>query len=135
MQDLTGQDIEIKISNDGKIVWVNTAEGCVLRACNINLLFLIDERKKTTDEDLAKQMASEMLLSDKPSVVIRNWRSRYKIHQKTLAQKMGISSSVICDYESGRRKSPGVALLKRLIYAIIDIKNGKEAKLQEVKSD
>ena len=39
---------------------------------------------------------------------------------------MGVSHSVVSDYESGRRKSPGVSVVKKMVDALIelDIQNG-----------
>lgn len=40
-QDLTAPtNLEIAISNDSKIVWINTENGCVFRACRIGSLSL-----------------------------------------------------------------------------------------------
>lgn len=44
--DLNGLPIEIKISHDGKTVWINTSEGCALRANKISELFIDDMRRK-----------------------------------------------------------------------------------------
>jgi uncharacterized protein YuzE len=44
MKDVSIKNIEIKISHDGKVVWVNTESGCMLRACGISHLMLLDER-------------------------------------------------------------------------------------------
>lgn len=80
---------------------------------------------------LAKRMASEIVLSETPWVEIRAWRLYFKVSQKNLANKMGITSSVISDYESGRRKSPGIAMIKKIIVALTgynplgtEVKNG-----------
>lgn len=44
--DLTAPEcVEIRIKNDGKVVWVNTENGCQFRACQIKHLELVDERK------------------------------------------------------------------------------------------
>jgi len=72
--------------------------------------------------ELAKHMASEIVLSDTPWVEIRKWRLYFKFSQKKLAGKLNITSSVICDYESGRRKSPGIAMIKKLIVALTNYK-------------
>ena len=43
-----------------------------------------------------------------------------------LAEAMGVSHSVVSDYESGRRKSPGVNVIRKMVDAFIelDIQNG-----------
>jgi hypothetical protein len=50
MIDITGPfTVQIQIRGDGKVVWVNTENGCVLRLCNIQLLEIIDEREAFRD--------------------------------------------------------------------------------------
>ena len=46
MIDTRDEDLEIKISNDGKTVWVNNRERCLLRAQNTQSLTFDDERFK-----------------------------------------------------------------------------------------
>jgi hypothetical protein len=44
--DITAPDcVEIRIKDDGKVVWINTENGCQFRACQIKHLEVIDERK------------------------------------------------------------------------------------------
>lgn len=46
-QDITGSEgVEVKVRNDGTVLWVNTIEGgCVLRICRIKEIVVEDERK------------------------------------------------------------------------------------------
>lgn len=76
-------------------------------------------------ERLARDIVSEVVLSDKPEEVIKKWRNIFKISQKTLAGDLGITPSVVSDYESGRRKSPGVNIIKRYVKALIEIDSRK----------
>jgi putative transcriptional regulator len=71
--------------------------------------------------DLKEKIAGEISLSEEPGVTIRKWRDAFKLSQQELAEHLGISPSVISDYESGRRKSPGVATVKRIVDALIDL--------------
>jgi len=50
----------------------------------------------------------------------------FHIPQVILAEKLGVSPSVISDYESGRRKSPGAKTVKRFVDVLltIDEENG-----------
>ena len=77
-------------------------------------------------EMLAKKIAGEIVVAKDPGKVLRKWRELMKIPQKELAEKIGITSSVISDYESGRRKSPGVKIIRKIIEGMIDleIENG-----------
>jgi putative transcriptional regulator len=52
---------------------------------------------------------------------LRKWRTDFEVSQTDLADELGVSSSVISDYESGRRESPGIGLVSRLVNALLDI--------------
>ncbi len=46
MKDISNsEEIEIRISQDGKVVWVNNAQGCVLRMSGLKDIVLVDERR------------------------------------------------------------------------------------------
>lgn len=44
MLDLTLENVEVTIRADGRVIWVNTEKGCVLRICGIKHFELVDER-------------------------------------------------------------------------------------------
>ncbi|MFX0170176.1 MAG: transcriptional regulator [Candidatus Hodarchaeota archaeon] len=85
---------------------------------------------------LARRIAGEISLSDNPGRVMRKWREMFHIPQIQLAENFvpidektptpGVSPSVISDYESGRRQSPGTKTIKRFVETIIalDEQNG-----------
>jgi len=77
-------------------------------------------------EKVAKDIVGEIILSDAPEAVIKKWRNIFEISQKDLANELGITSSVVSDYESGRRKSPGIKVVKKYVIALlnIDTENG-----------
>lgn len=70
---------------------------------------------------LAKDIVGEIVLSDSPEKVIKKWREIFRVSQKQLAQSLGITSSVISDYESGRRKSPGIKVINKYVNTLLDI--------------
>lgn len=70
---------------------------------------------------LAERIAGEVTLSDDPGATLRKWRTDFDVSQTELADVLGVSSSVISDYESGRRESPGIGLVSRLVQALLDI--------------
>ncbi|MBR9679783.1 MAG: helix-turn-helix domain-containing protein [Candidatus Altiarchaeota archaeon] len=74
-----------------------------------------------SSQKLATRIAGEVTLAENPGVVIRKWREIFKISQKDLARRLGMSPSVISDYESGRRKSPGTQLVSKLLNAMFEI--------------
>jgi len=45
MLDITGSEcVQVEIRNDGKVVWINTEDGCVVRICRIKHLDVVDNR-------------------------------------------------------------------------------------------
>jgi len=76
-------------------------------------------------QQLAKDIIGEIVLSDAPEDVIRKWRGIFKISQKELAAELGITSSVVSDYESGRRASPGIKVIRKYIEALLRIDSRK----------
>ena len=74
---------------------------------------------------LAEKIAGEVTLSPKPGQTIRKWRTAFDISQTELAKFLELSPSVISDYESGRRKSPGILIVKKIIEAFLGIDEKK----------
>ena len=80
---------------------------------------------------VVKDIASEIIFSPEPGKILRKWRETFAISQKELAKEFKVTSSVICDYETGRRKSPGTHVIKRYIDALMlldERKGGKTVK-------
>jgi len=75
----------------------------------------------STIKALMDKISGEIVFSDTPGKAIKKWRQIFGISQKELALKLGISPSVISDYESDRRKSPGINFIRRIIEAMIEI--------------
>ncbi|MCG1003753.1 MULTISPECIES: helix-turn-helix domain-containing protein [Halobacterium] len=71
--------------------------------------------------DLAERIAGDITLSDDPGATLRKWRTDFDVSQTDLADELDVSSSVVSDYESGRRSSPGIALVTRVVDALLDI--------------
>jgi putative transcriptional regulator len=71
---------------------------------------------------LAEAMAGEICLAENnPGAVMKRWREKFQISQKSLAEHLDVSPSVISDYESGRRKSPRVDTIRRFVEGLIEI--------------
>ncbi len=77
-------------------------------------------------ERLAKDIIGEIVLSENPDKILKKWRSIFNFSQKKVAGYLDMTSSVISDYESGRRKSPGTRVVKKYVNALLnlDIKRG-----------
>ena len=71
--------------------------------------------------ELAEKIAGEITLSDDPGATLRKWRTDFDVSQTELADSLDVSSSVISDYESGRRQSPGIGVVNRIVQALLDI--------------
>ncbi len=71
--------------------------------------------------ELAERIAGEVTLSDDPGATLRKWREEFDVAQTTLADELDVSASVVSDYESGRRKNPGIAVVRRVVEGLLKI--------------
>ena len=76
-------------------------------------------------QKLAKDMVGEIVMAENSEKVIKKWRNIFKISQKSLANELEITPSVISDYESGRRRSPGIKMVGRYVSALLKIDEDK----------
>ncbi len=74
-----------------------------------------------TRDTLAKRIAGEIVLSGQPGATMRKWRGLLSVNQIDMANGLELSPSVISDYETGRRKSPGAGFIKRYVDSLLDI--------------
>ncbi len=72
-------------------------------------------------EQLREKIAGEITLSADAGKTIRKWREEFGVSQQELARQLRVSPSVISDYESGRRKSPGIIIIRRIVDGLLDI--------------
>jgi putative transcriptional regulator len=72
-------------------------------------------------ETLARRIAGEIVLSPSPGATMKKWRTLLQVSQVEAAQEMNLSPSVVSDYETGRRRSPGSAFVKRFVSALLDV--------------
>jgi len=72
-------------------------------------------------EVLARRIAGEIILSSKPGATMRKWRELFAVSQTSLSDMIVLSPSVISDYESGRRQSPGTKFVRRFVWALLKI--------------
>lgn len=70
---------------------------------------------------LAEKIAGEVVLSTDPGATIRKWRTDFDVSQTALADHLDVSPSVISDYESGRRESPGIGVVERVVDGLLDV--------------
>ena len=77
--------------------------------------------ENTVVDKVATLIAGSIVMSDSPGKELKRWREYFNIPQTELAIKLSTTPSVISDYESGRRKSPGSYFIKKFVRALIDI--------------
>jgi putative transcriptional regulator len=77
---------------------------------------------------LAEKMAGEITLSDSPGHALKKWRLNFEIAPGILADRLGVSPSVISDYEGGRRKSPGTAVVGKIVDTLLAMDEENEGK-------
>ncbi len=76
-------------------------------------------------EAFLKNVAGEIVMSKDPASALKKWRTLFNVSQTILARELGISCSVISDYESGRRQSPGSKVVKKYLEALVLIDERK----------
>ena len=64
-------------------------------------------------------MAGEIVVSNSPGKTLRKWREIFHLSQKHLASLLGVNPSVVCDFEKGRRRSPGIVTVRRLVETMV----------------
>lgn len=69
---------------------------------------------------IAERICGDIVLSKNTGEALRKWRSIFNATQSGLAKKIGVSPSVVSDYESGRRR-PGSAFLRKFVTALIEL--------------
>ncbi len=74
---------------------------------------------------LARRIAGEIVLSPSPGATMRKWRALLQVSQVEVAEGLGLSPSVISDYETGRRRSPGSAFIRRFVETLLEIEEGR----------
>ncbi len=78
------------------------------------------DEMRTLVERLTDKIAGEIVFSDDPGRVMRKWRGIFGVTQMEIARTIGVSPSVISDYECGRRV-PGVQFVRKFINALINL--------------
>ncbi|MEM1982794.1 MAG: helix-turn-helix domain-containing protein [Sulfolobales archaeon] len=71
-------------------------------------------------ELIAKRIAGDIVLSNNYGSSLRKWREIFKSSQLDIARIMGISASVISDYEKNRR-TPGAKFIRKYVDALLTI--------------
>ena len=75
-------------------------------------------------DELREKIAGEITLSATPGSAMKKWRELFGVTQIELAKRIKVSTSTISDYESNRRLSPGVGVIKRFVDTLFKIDEG-----------
>lgn len=71
-------------------------------------------------ESIAK-IAGDIVANQEPGKAMKAWREKLGVKQIRLAKELRLSPSVLSDYESGRRPSPGVTFVRRYVEALVAV--------------
>ena len=69
---------------------------------------------------VAVRIAGDIVISETPGESLRKWREYFELSQQEVARAMGVSPSVLSDYEKGRR-TPGAAFVRRFVTALLKV--------------
>src|ERR1041385_6823464 len=72
-------------------------------------------------EAILEKMAGEITLSEAAGPTMRKWRETFGFSQSDLAARLDINPSLVSDSQSGRRKSPGIAPVRRMCNALVEM--------------
>ncbi len=71
-------------------------------------------------KQLTRRIAGEIVVSESPGETMRKWREIFDLSQKEFANLLEVKPSVVCDFEKGRRASPGIGTVRRFVEAMVD---------------
>lgn len=74
-------------------------------------------------------MAGEIVISEKPGDTLKKWRNIFKLSQKNLASLLNVKPSVVCDFEKGRRASPGIGTVRKFVEAMVEYDRAQGGKI------
>ena len=84
--------------------------------------------------DALTKIAGSVIASQNPGRAMKAWRSKLSIKQVMLARALSMSPSVLSDYESGRRPSPGVQFVRKYVEALVKLDEGRDRMIPKLVS-
>jgi len=84
--------------------------------------------------DALAKIGGSVVASSDPGRAMKAWRAKLGIKQVMLAKALAISPSVLSDYESGRRPSPGVQFVKKYVEALVKLDERRGRMIQKLVS-
>ena len=76
--------------------------------------------------DAVEKIAGNIVVGADPGRSMKAWREKLGIKQVLLAKSLKISPSVLSDYESGRRPSPGVQFVRKYVDALVRLDEARD---------
>ena len=70
-------------------------------------------------ESVARRIAGDIAFSEEPGKRLKWWREEFGVSQVEVARLMGVSPSVVTDYEKGRR-APGSKFIRKFVIALLE---------------
>jgi putative transcriptional regulator len=83
------------------------------------------------EAEIREKIAGEVVLSPHPGRTLRKWREDFGISQRDLAKQLETVPSVISDYESERRVSPGAGFIRRYVDALLAVDSDHGGKVSQ----
>ncbi len=74
--------------------------------------------------EIEEKIAGEIALSPKPGETLKKWREIFGFSESELAQALGVSPSVINDWEKGRRV-PSTKNIKKIVKTFIEMDSSR----------
>ncbi|MCS7146277.1 MAG: helix-turn-helix domain-containing protein [Nitrososphaerota archaeon] len=71
-------------------------------------------------ESVKIKIAGEIATSKHPGVAMKKWRLLFGEKQRNVAERMGVSPSVLSDYEQEKR-SPGIKFVRRYVESLVNL--------------
>ncbi len=68
-----------------------------------------------------KRIVGDIASSREPGEVMRKWRKFFGLSQTEVARKMGVSPSVISEFERGKTRNPRVDTVRKFVEALIEL--------------
>ncbi len=81
------------------------------------------------EAEIREKIAGEVVLSPHPGRTLRKWREDFAISQRDLAKHLATVPSVVSDYESERRASPGAGFIRRYVDALLALDSQQGGKV------
>lgn len=94
-----------------------------------------DPQRKALKDRLEKKISGEIVLSEDAGKTIKKWRNIFEVSQRELADQMDVMPSVISDYELGRRESPGIKMIKKIVEGLMAVDENRGGEVIKEFSD